>query len=294
MIIFNKVTKKFKDGTVILDDISFTIDKGEFVFLIGPSGAGKTTISRLLLREISPTKGRIFVDNEEIVKIKEKKIPQLRRKIGTAFQDYKLFWDRTIFENISLPLEIAHKRKEDNKEKVNKILSLVSLEGKEEFFPLQLSGGELQRVVIARALVAGPKILFADEPTGNLDQDTAWEIIDLLKRINEKGTTVVVSTHNVGIVDSFPKRVIRLEKGKIKKEEEKGKKSKSDKKSATPAPVGAGQALKKQKPLKTLKKKTKKKVKTSPKSRNSLVGAQRAAPELEKENLRGEGKNKDE
>jgi len=227
MIIFNKVTKKFKDGTVILDDISFTIDKGEFVFLIGPSGAGKTTISRLLLREISPTKGRIFVDNEEIVKIKKNKIPQLRRKIGTAFQDYKLFWDRTIFENISLPLEIACKKKEDNKEKVNKILSLVSLEGKGEFFPLQLSGGELQRVVIARALVAGPKILFADEPTGNLDQDTAWEIIDLLKRINEKGTTVVVSTHNVDIVDSFPKRVIHLEKGKIKKEEKKVKPVKS-------------------------------------------------------------------
>ena len=257
MIIFNKVSKKFSDGTLVLDDVSISIDKGEFVFITGASGAGKTTISRLLLREITPTKGRIFVDNEEITKIKKSKIPLLRRKIGTAFQDFKLFLKRTVFENISLPLEIAKRKDKDIKEKVSKILSLVGLDGKEEFFPVQLSGGELQRVVIARALVGGPKILFADEPTGNLDLDTSWEIIDLLKRINEKGMTVIVATHNIGIVGSFDKRVIHLEKGKIKKKgdsakqdekKEKDEKPKSDKK-------------KQKKPLKTLKKKTKKKEK---------------------------------
>jgi len=233
MIIFNKVSKKFSDGTIILDDVSLSIDKGEFVFLTGPSGAGKTTISRLLLKEIAPTKGRIFIDNEEITKIKKNKIPFLRRKIGTAFQDFKLFLNRTVFENISLPLEITRQKDTDIKDKVSKILSLVGLDGKEDFFPVQLSGGEVQRVVIARALIGSPKILFADEPTGNLDFDTAWGIIDLLKRINEKGMTVIVSTHNIGIVKSFNKRIIHLEKGRIKKKtskssESEGKSSKSE------------------------------------------------------------------
>lgn len=238
MIVFHKVTKKFKDGSVVLDEASFSVDKGEFLFLIGPSGAGKTTISRLLLKEISPTRGRIFVDNEEISKLKKNKIPELRRKIGTAFQDFKIFFDRTIFENVSLPLEIREIKGKEIKERVSKILGLVGLTGKEEFFPVQLSGGELQRVVIARALVGGPKILFADEPTGNLDQETAWGIIDLLRRINEQGTTVIVATHNRSIVESFVKRVILLEKGKIisdtkKKEKKKDKeeeKEKADKK----------------------------------------------------------------
>lgn len=223
MIIFNKVTKKFKDGTVVLDEISFSVEKGEFVFLIGPSGAGKTTISRLLLREILPSRGRIFVDNEEINKLNKKRIPYFRRKIGTAFQDFKLLMDRTVFENVSLSLEVSHHKSLAIKDKVQKILSLVGLHGKEDAFPKQLSGGELQRVVIARALGHEPKILFADEPTGNLDNETAWQIIELLKRINQEGTTVMVATHNVEIVNSLQERVIRLEKGKIKKDEKKGK-----------------------------------------------------------------------
>lgn len=262
MIIFNKVSKKFSDGTLVLDSVSLTINKGEFVFLTGPSGAGKTTISRLLLREIAPTKGRIFVDNQEITKIKKKKIPSLRLKIGTAFQDFKLFLNRTVFENISLPLEIARQKDRDIKEKVSKILSLVDLEGKGEFFPAQLSGGELQRVVIARALVGGPKILFADEPTGNLDLDTAWGIIDLLKRINEKGMTVIVSTHNIGIVDSFKKRVIHLEKGRISPSNRRVKEK-------DPAKQDKKKEKDEKKTIKTVKDK-------------KTVGAQRAAPAKKK------------
>ena len=233
------MAKKFKDGTIVLNDVSFSIDKGEFVFLVGASGAGKTTISRLLLREIRPSKGRIFIDQEEITKLKKKYIPRLRRKIGTAFQDYKLLSNRTVAENIALALEISQRKDVDIEERVSKLLGLVSLEDKEDFFPVQLSGGELQRVVIARALAHSPKILFADEPTGNLDQDTAWQIIDILKRINREGTTVLVATHNAGIVDTLSQRVIRLEKGEVKKDKKEGKyreeekKKKSDKKKAT-------------------------------------------------------------
>lgn len=281
MIIFNRVTKKFRDGTIILDDVSFSIDKGEFVFLIGSSGAGKTTVSRLLLREINPNKGRIFIDNEEISKIKKNKIPQLRKKIGTAFQDFKLFWDRTIFENISLPLEIANKKEGEKKEKVSKILSLVGLEGKESFFPLQLSGGELQRVVIARALVGGPKILFADEPTGNLDQETGWGVIDLLRRINEKGTTVIVATHNVGIVDSFGKRVIHLEKGKIKKKKGEKEEKKKEEKKEKPALKTLKQSKVDSKKVEK-KKKKKKKLKSQDSDKKSVFSILRKKEKKEK------------
>jgi cell division transport system ATP-binding protein len=283
MIVFHKISKKFKDGTLVLNEISFSIDKGEFVFLVGPSGAGKTTISRLLLREILPSRGRIFVDNEEITKLKKGDIPRLRRKIGTAFQDFKLLLDRTVFENIALSLEIIQRKDVNIKERVARILSLVGLQGKEDFFPLQLSGGELQRVVIGRALAHSPKILFADEPTGNLDQETAWQIIDLLKRINDEGTTVLVATHNADIVNTLSQRVIRLEKGEIKKDEKEGKyrekshppaggkdkKLKMEKKEEEEKPTekkSNPETLKKQKPLKEKKsqpseKKAKKEVK---------------------------------
>jgi len=223
MIIFNKVTKKFGDGTVVLKQISFSIEKGEFVFLIGPSGAGKTLISRLLLKEVSPTRGRIFVDKEEITKIKPSRIAELRRKIGVAFQDFKLFFDRTVAENVALSLQILPKKEEEIKKRVAEILTLVGLEEKKDFFPVQLSGGELQRVSIARALAPAPRILFADEPTGNLDPETGREVISLLKKINQEGTTLIVATHNKEIVDSFSQRVIRLEKGRIRKDEKEGK-----------------------------------------------------------------------
>ncbi len=223
MIKFDKVSKKFKQGTVALDQISFAIDKGEFVFLVGPSGAGKTTILRLLLKELEPSSGSIKIDGEDVTKLKKRNIPVLRRKIGTVFQDFKLLLDRTVEENVGLGLEILGKSDKEIKAETKEVLKLVGLEQKADLFPVQLSGGEFQRIVIARALVVKPDILFADEPTGNLDLDTSWQIVNLLKKINKKGTTVVVSTHNVEIVDALNQRVLRLEKGKIVSDKKKGK-----------------------------------------------------------------------
>lgn len=223
MIEFKKVTKQFGEGTVALDKVSFTIEPGKFVFIVGPSGAGKTTILRLLIREILPTTGSIFLEKEEVNTLHPKKIPGLRRKIGAAFQDYKLLRDRTVFENISLPLEILGKPREIVRSEASEILELIGLKEKGDLFPLQLSGGELQRAVIARALAPKPSILFADEPTGNLDPGTAWQIVKLLKQINETGKTVIMATHNFDIVDSLNERVITLEKGKITSDKKKGK-----------------------------------------------------------------------
>lgn len=223
MIEFKQVTKQFGDGTVALDRVSFIVKPGEFVFLVGPSGAGKTTILRLLIRDLSPTSGSIFLEKEELNALHSRKIPGLRRKIGAAFQDYKLLWDRTIFENVSLPLEIIGEFPRIIKKEVLEILELVGLEKRSDLFPLQLSGGELQRTVIARALAARPSILFADEPTGNLDPGTSWQIVKLLKKINEKGKIVIMATHNFDIVDSLNERVITLEKGKIISDKKKEK-----------------------------------------------------------------------
>ena len=223
MITFKKVTKKFSEGTIALVDVDLTIESQDFVFIVGPSGAGKTTLLKLLIREILPTKGKILVENEDIVKIKKRKIPDLRRKIGVAFQDFKLLFDRTVFENIALPLEILHEKNSQIESKVKKILRMVGLKDKADLFPIQLSGGEVQRTVIARALVGKPKVLFADEPTGNLDLETSWQIIDLLKQINKQDTTVIMATHNFSIVDSLKERVVRLDKGKVVSDEKKGK-----------------------------------------------------------------------
>lgn len=223
MITFKKVTKKFGDGTVALDCINLDIEPQDFVFVVGSSGAGKTTLIKLLIREILPTKGRVLVDNEDLAKIKKRKIPQLRRKIGVAFQDFKLLFDRTVFENIALPLEILHEQTHQVENKVKKILKMVGLKDRANLFPVQLSGGEIQRTVIARAIVGQPKILFADEPTGNLDFETAIRIVDLLKQINKQGTTVIMATHNVSIVDEMKERVVRLGKGKIVSDKKEGK-----------------------------------------------------------------------
>lgn len=223
MIEFKKVTKQFGDGTVALNKISFTIEPGEFVFIVGPSGAGKTTILRLLLRELLPTAGSIYLGKEEVNALSSKKIPDLRRKIGAVFQDYKLLWDRTVFENVSLPLEILGYPQEKMEKAVGEILAAVDLGQKADLFPLQLSGGELQRAVIARALSTKPAVLFADEPTGNLDPGTAWQIVKLLKYINKNGKTVIMATHNFDIVDSLNERVITLNKGEIKSDKKKGR-----------------------------------------------------------------------
>lgn len=222
MIIFDKVTKKFGD-IIALEDVSFTLDKGEFVFLTGTSGAGKTTLIKLLLGEYLPTQGDIAINDEKISKVSKKNLYLWRRKLGVVFQDYKLFWDKTVAENVALPLYIVKMPPKEVDEKVQKILELVGLEERKNLFPAQLSGGELQRVSLARAVITTPEVLLADEPTGNLDPKTSREMIKLFKEINEKGTTILMATHNSEIVDSFKIRVIELEKGKVVRDEKEGK-----------------------------------------------------------------------
>lgn len=215
MIRFESVTKEFPNGTIALENVSFVIDPGEFVFFVGPSGAGKTTILRLLLRELLPSSGSIMVDEHDLVNLRKRDLPLLRRQIGAVFQDYKLIEDRTVAENVALVADILKKTHAQIAGQVSETLSLVGLEEKADLFPSQLSGGELQRTTIARALASQPKVLFADEPTGNLDEATAWEIINLLMTINKQDTTVIIATHNQEIVKSLDKRVVELERGRI-------------------------------------------------------------------------------
>lgn len=223
MIRLDKVSKTFGLGTVSLSDITLEVEKGEFVFLVGPTGSGKTTFFRLLIRDLLPTKGSIIIGDWDIVKLPGTKIPYLRKKIGVVFQNLKLLADRTIVENILLPLEVAKVHPEIAKKRANEVLDLVGLIEHRLKFPIQLSGGELQRAAIARAIVLGPDILLADEPTGNLDPKTGNAIVQLLSHINEKGTTIVMATHNMDIVNALKKRVVALEKGKIIRDEKKGK-----------------------------------------------------------------------
>ncbi len=218
MIRLSKVSKQFRTGVFALSDISFEVDKGEFVFLVGPSGSGKTTIFRLLTHETLPTTGEIVVDNWDIVKLPKNKISHLRKKIGVVFQDLKLLMDRTIFENIILPLEVSGINPIIAKKIVEDIMKKVAIENHSDKFPIQLSGGELQRVAIARALTLEPDILLADEPTGNLDSVTALEIVKLLSEINKKGTTIIMATHNEDIIRSLSKRIISLNKGEVAKD----------------------------------------------------------------------------
>ncbi len=223
MIKLDKVSKTFGLGTSGLLDISLVVEKGEFVFLVGPTGSGKTTLFRLLIRDMLPTKGSITVGEFDIIKLPHKKIPTLRKKIGVVFQDLKLLTDRTIFENIVLPLEVTGVKPEDAKKQVEEVMLQVDIAVHRDKFPIQLSGGELQRAAIARALVFSPDILLADEPTGNLDPATGREILKLLLDVNKKGTTVIMATHNIDIVNSLEKRVIALEKGKLVRDQKKGK-----------------------------------------------------------------------
>lgn len=215
MIKLDNVSKKFGTGVFGLSGITLSVDNGEFVFLVGPTGSGKTTILRLLTREVLPTEGSIIVNDWDVVHMPKNKIPHLRKKVGVVFQDLKLLFDRTITENIRLPLEVAGIAPHEAKRRVEEVLTQVGLFSHKDKFPIQLSGGELQRAAIARALVLSPEILLADEPTGNLDSATSWEIVKLLSDINEKGTTVIMATHNGDIVKSLSKRVIELEKGHL-------------------------------------------------------------------------------
>ncbi|MFC1646926.1 cell division ATP-binding protein FtsE [Patescibacteria group bacterium] len=229
MIKFDHVTKKYGLDTYALDDIDVEIKSGEFVFLIGPSGAGKTTLLRLLLRDVVPSQGKVFVDDIEVQKLPIKKVHLLRRKVGMVFQDFKILSDRTVFENVAIGLEILGKSKETIKKEVTDILELMSLSDKHHQFPMQLSAGEMQRTGIARAIAGGPKIILADEPTGNLDPQTSSEILEILEQINKIGTTVIMATHNQNIVDEMEKRIICLERGKVVRDEEKGKYKKVEK-----------------------------------------------------------------
>jgi cell division transport system ATP-binding protein len=222
MIRFDHVTKQYGKRTFALSDVTVTINDGEFVFLIGPSGAGKTTILRLLLRDLLPSHGSVFVDDLEVNSLSRSEIYKLRRKVGMVFQDFKLLGDRTIFENVAIGLEILGKNDDEIEKGVMDILDLVGLTDKARLFPLQLSAGELQRTSIARAVVGGPKILLADEPTGNLDPDTADDILSILLEIQRIGTTIIMATHNVTIVNEMKKRTIVLTGGKIISDEEKG------------------------------------------------------------------------
>ncbi len=222
IIRFDKVTKRFGQ-VVALENVSFEIKQGEFVFITGRSGAGKTTVIKLILAEFQPTEGEVWVGDYCLNRVKKKEVLALRRQIGVVFQDFRLLTNRTLKENILLALRVAGYRQPDWPEKLAQVLKLVGLEGREEFFPAQLSGGERQRACLARALIVEPKILLADEPTGNLDPETSWQLMDLLTKINKKGTTVVMATHNFDIVNSLRQRVIKLEAGQLVFDKKRGK-----------------------------------------------------------------------
>src|SRR5687768_4775787 len=222
MIVFEVVTKVYDPSVVALREASFVIEKGEFVFLVGPSGSGKSTIMRLLLKELDPTRGRILVGGRELARLKGSKVPMLRRNLGCVFQDFKLLTDRTAYENVAYALKVQGESKREIRSKVPEILALVGLGAKMNNHPHELSGGEQQRVSIARAFVNHPPLLICDEPTGNLDPDTSVGIMQLLYRINRTGTTVVMATHDREMVDKMRKRVIALEEGTVVRDERRG------------------------------------------------------------------------
>lgn len=215
MITFDHVTKIYPGNILALDDVDLKISRGEFVCVVGQSGAGKSTLLKLLIVDEYPTQGEIFFDNLMISKIKRSSLPTLRRNIGMIFQDYKLISSRTVFENVAFVLEVLGRPEEEIKKNVAAALDIVGVKDKDKAFPRELSGGEQQRVAIARAIVHHPLILIADEPTGNLDLLNGWEIVKLLVKINELGTTVILATHNREVVNSLNKRVITIDKGRV-------------------------------------------------------------------------------
>ena len=219
MITFDHVTKKYRTN-IGLDDVSVHINKGDFVFLVGPSGAGKSTFIKLILKEINADEGTIKVGDYEVTSLSNMEVPMFRRKVGTVFQDFRLLPKKTVFENVAFAMEVLHKSPRQIRKQVPQILSLVGISDKAHKYPDELSAGEQQRVAIARAIVNNPTVLIADEPTGNLDPNTAWEIMDLLDQINLRGTTIVMVTHAKDIVDKMKKRVIAIERGRIVRDEQ--------------------------------------------------------------------------
>ena len=222
MIEMMNVTKKYNKGITAINNLSIQIKDGEFVYVVGPSGAGKSTFIKMMYREEKATKGRIHVGKYDLMKIKDRQIPFLRRYVGVVFQDFKLLQHKTVYENVAYAMEVIEKSPREIKRRVDEVLELVNLKHRMNNFPNELSGGEQQRVAIARAIVNTPGILIADEPTGNLDPDTSMEIMDILERINEQGTTIVMATHNSQIVNEKKHRVLAMESGQIVRDQEQG------------------------------------------------------------------------
>lgn len=218
MINFYNITKEYPDGTLALDNVNLEIDQGEFVFVVGPSGAGKSTLFKLLIREEIPTCGEIYFDDAVITNLKKNKLAQLRRDIGIVFQDFKLLPSLSVTENIAYPLQVIGKSRREIDDMIPEVLDLVGLVDRSHVFPKHLSGGEKQKLAIARAISTEPRVLVADEPTGNIDHVATWMVMDLLQKINSMGTTVIMTTHDVEIVNKLKKRVISLERGKIIKD----------------------------------------------------------------------------
>lgn len=215
MIKFENIYKEYNNGVAALSNVNIEVPRGDFVFLVGPSGAGKSTMIKLLIREEKANRGKIFIGDDEITKISKYMIPKLRRNISVVFQDFRLLEKKTVFENVAFALEILGESKKEINKKVEYALNLVNLSDKVKNYPSELSGGESQRVAIARAIVNDARYLVCDEPTGNLDESTAWDIMTALKNINDAGKTIIMATHAVNIVDKFNKRVVTLDRGAI-------------------------------------------------------------------------------
>ncbi len=222
MILLSNVTKTYPNGSTALDDVSFFIERGEFVFIVGSSGSGKSTLIKLLMHEETPTSGQVIINNKDIGKLKRREVPYLRRSMGVVFQDFRLLNNKTVYENVAFAMDIIGARRKDIRKQVPNVLSLVGLSQKSKSYPTELSGGEQQRVALARALVNNPAFLIADEPTGNLNPKVAMEIMELLDNINKRGTTVIMATHAKEIVDTMKKRVIEIEDGKLVRDEMRG------------------------------------------------------------------------
>ncbi len=223
MIYYDRVSKIYADSSVALDDVSFSVEPGEFISIVGHSGAGKTTLVKMLLAEEKPSSGSVFFESVNVHDVPSRRINDLRRKIGTVFQDFRLLPQKTAYENVAFAMEAAGRSEEEIASDVPHVLDLVDLSEKANNFPDELSGGEAQRVAIARAIVNQPDVIVADEPTGNLDPVNTFEIVQILKKINDLGTTIILTTHNKGVIDSLKKRVVTLDRGKVIRDDREGK-----------------------------------------------------------------------
>lgn len=216
------VMKKYSNGVIAVNGLDIKINQGEFVYVVGPSGAGKSTFIKMMYREEKPTQGTIMINGINLAKLKMSKVPMLRRNIGVVFQDFKLLPTLTVYENVAFALEVIEENPKNIKKKVMETLDLVGLKHKAKMLPTELSGGEQQRVSIARSIINAPKLVIADEPTGNLDPETSWDIMNLLEEINNRGTTIIMATHNKEIVNTIKHRVIAIESGRIVRDEQRG------------------------------------------------------------------------